>query len=103
VDALLDALPRRFALDAPDPEADDGDALDNGVAKLVLALVKLLHDVLEKQAIRRMDAGTLTDAEVERVGRALMLQAEQIREMCDLFGLDPADLNLDLGTVETVE
>ena len=76
-----------------------GDA-SNGLARLVLTLVQLLHDVLEKQAVRRMESGTLTDDEVERVGRALMHQAEEIERLCDVLGVDPGDLDVDLGTID---
>ena len=67
--------------------------------KLVLTLVEFLRQVLERQAIRRMDGGTLTDDEVERVGLALMRLEAKVREMAELFGLDPDDLNLGLGPI----
>lgn len=75
----------------------------SGLARLVLTLVKLLHDLLEKQAIRRMEAGRLTDEQVEKVGRTLKRQSEEIAHLCDVFGLEPGDLTLDLGTVRGVE
>ena len=75
----------------------DHDGLRNGVAKLVLMLVKLLHDLLERQAIRRVDSGTLTDAEVERLGTTLMRQAEEIDRLRLVFGLEEEELNIDLG------
>lgn len=75
----------------------------SGLARLVLTLVKLLHDLLEKQAIRRMEAGRLTDEQVEKVGRTLQRQSEEIAHLCDVFGLEPGDLRLDLGTVQGVE
>lgn len=71
--------------------------LRNGLAQLVLALVKLLHELLERQALRRIDAGTLSAAEVERIGLALMRQTEQIAGLCEYFGLTGEDLNLDIG------
>jgi hypothetical protein len=64
---------------------------------LVLTLVKLLHELLEKQAIRRMEGGSLSDDEVERLGSALMRQAEEIERLRMEFGLTEEDLNLDLG------
>jgi hypothetical protein len=88
----------------PDAEATDEDPgpdPGNGLARLVLSLVNLLHDLLEKQAIRRMDNGTLTDEEVERIGRTLQQQAQEIEHLCDAFGLDVSDLSLPLGMVET--
>jgi Gas vesicle protein K len=56
-----------------------------------------MHRLLERQAIRRMEAGSLSAAQAEDVGRALMLLDEAIRELAARFGLEPADLNLDLG------
>ncbi|HET7441662.1 MAG TPA: gas vesicle protein K [Terriglobales bacterium] len=71
--------------------------IDQGLAKLVLSLIELLHQLLERQAIRRMEAGTLTDAQVEEMGEALMRLEAKINELAANFGLTPADLNLDLG------
>ena len=76
------------------------DAPGKGLAHLVLTLVKLLHDLLEKQAVGRMERGTLTDDEVERVGRTLMKQAEELERLCEVFGLELDDLHLDLGTIQ---
>ncbi|MEI6506724.1 MAG: gas vesicle protein K [Planctomycetota bacterium] len=83
------ASPRRLALDQ--------DGLKNGLAKLVLMLVKLLHDLLERQAIRRVESGTLSEAEVERLGTTLMQQAEEIERLRLVFGLEDEELNIDLG------
>jgi hypothetical protein len=69
------------------------------VMKLVLTLVELIRQVLERQAIRRMEAETLTPEETEAVGLALMRLEETIRELAEQFGLDPGDLNLDLGPI----
>jgi len=74
-----------------------GERGENGLAGLVLTVVKLLHDLVEKQAIRRIDAGNLTDEEVERLGFTLMRQAEEIARIAREFGLEDDDLNLDLG------
>ena len=75
----------------------DGERVRNGLAQLVLTLVKLLHELLERQAIQRMDSGSLTDEEVERLGLALMRQAEELDRLRELFDLKEEDLNLDLG------
>lgn len=75
----------------------DGDQVGKGLAQLVLTLVRLLHELLERQAIRRMEAGSLTDEEVERLGSALRAQADEIRAMAARFGINESDLNLDLG------
>jgi len=77
----------------------DPEGVEQGLAKLVLTLVEFLRQVLERQAIRRMDGGTLTDDEVERVGLALMRLEAKVREMAAAFGLDPDDLNLGLGPI----
>lgn len=74
-----------------------GERGENGLAGLVLTIVKLLHELVEKQAIRRIDAGNLTDEEVERLGFTLMRQAEEIARIAREFGLEDDDLNLDLG------
>lgn len=95
------ALESILADDAVSPQAQDDDGPANGLARLVLSLVNLLHDVLEKQALRRMNNGTLTDDELERVGRTLQKQAQEIEALCDAFNLDPSDLSLPLGTIET--
>ena len=75
----------------------DADKKKNGLAQLVLTVVKLLHELLEKQAIRRIDGGGLTDEEIERLGFTLMRQSEEIARIAREFGLESDDLNLDLG------
>lgn len=75
----------------------DGEGLRNGLAQLVLAIIKLVHELLEKQAIRRMDGGSLTDQEIEQVGVALMRQSEEITHLLEVFNLREEDLNIDLG------
>jgi hypothetical protein len=77
-------------------ELDEGEA-GKGLAKLVLALMRLLHELLERQAARRVEAGMLDDEQVERLGLALLSQTEQIEELCRHFGLSEDELNLDLG------
>jgi len=63
----------------------------------VLALVELIRQLLERQAVRRMEGGALTEDEVERMGRALMELNAKMRELFAIFGLNEADVNLDLG------
>jgi hypothetical protein len=77
----------------------DPEDVRRSVAKLVLTLVEFIRQLLERQAIRRMDAGTLTPDETEAVGLALMRLEETVRDLAGRFGLDPDDLNLDLGPV----
>jgi hypothetical protein len=75
----------------------DPEDVQRSVAKLVLTLMEFLRKLLERQAIRRMEARTLTPAEVEAVGLALMRLEETLGVMGERFGLTPDDLNLDLG------
>jgi hypothetical protein len=78
------------------------DNVKNGLGQLVLTLIKLLHEVLERQAIRRIDAGSLNDEEIERLGVTLMKQAEEIERLRKEFGLEEEDLNIDLGPLGKV-
>lgn len=75
----------------------DADGVEQGLAQLVLTLVEFLRQLLERQAVRRMEGGTLSDEEVERVGLALMKLEEKVHQLADQFGLRPADLNINLG------
>jgi len=71
--------------------------IEQGLAKLVLSLVELLRQLLERQAIRRMEGASLTEQQIEAMGEALMTLEQKIHELAQNFGLTPADLNLDLG------
>jgi hypothetical protein len=71
--------------------------MKNGLVQLVLTLVVFLHELLEKQAIRRMEGGSLGEEELERLGTALMRQAEEIERLRISFGIEKEDLNVDLG------
>ena len=75
----------------------DHEKTKNGLAQLVLTVVKLLHELLEKQALRRIEGGGLNDEEIERLGFTLMRQSEEITRISREFGLKDDDLNLDLG------
>jgi gas vesicle protein GvpK len=95
--SLRRELERRLASRAvPRWNANPEDAR-RSVAKLVLSLVEFLRRVMERQAIRRMEAHTLTPAETEAVGLALMRLEKTVRELARRFRLRPEDLNLDLG------
>jgi hypothetical protein len=89
LDEIGDVFPRR--VDA-DPEK-----LEQGLAQLVLTLIELLRQLMERQAVRRMEQGTLSDDEIERLGQTFMRLEERMAELKTAFGLDDADLNLDLG------
>jgi hypothetical protein len=93
--AELDRLARKTT---PRWNADPDD-VRKAVAKLVLTLVEFIRQLLERQAIRRMETGTLTAEQTEAVGLALMRLEETVRELAAQFDLTPEDLNLDLGTV----
>jgi hypothetical protein len=75
----------------------DQDNLKNSLGQLVLTLVKLLHELLERQGIRRIEAGSLTDEQIERLGLTLMKQSQEIDRLRQEFGLEEEDLNIDLG------
>src|SRR5207237_8329444 len=79
----------------------DPDDVERGLAGLVLGLVELLRQVLEKQAVRRMEVGTLSDDEIERVGLALMRLERKVRELAEHFGLDEDDLRLGVGVASS--
>jgi hypothetical protein len=78
--------------------ADPGE-VQRSVAQLVLTLVEFIRKLLERQAIRRMEAGTLTGQQTEEVGLALMKLEETVRDIAARFGIPPEELNLDLGPV----
>lgn len=73
--------------------------IEQGLAKLVLTLIDFLRQLLERQAIRRMEGGTLSEEEIEQMGEALMKLESKIQELADRFGLSPGDLNIDLGAL----
>ncbi|WP_343075576.1 gas vesicle protein K [Conexibacter arvalis] len=75
----------------------DEDDLARGLGQLVLTIVELLRQLMERQAIRRVEAGGLDEDEVERLGRALLALERQMDELKETFGLTDEDLNLDLG------
>jgi hypothetical protein len=75
----------------------DPENLEKGLAQLVLTVIELLRQLMERQAIRRIEGGTLSAAEVERLGRTFMALAERMDELKTVFGLTDEDLNLDLG------
>lgn len=87
--AIANALPAR--IDAT-PEG-----VEQGLAKLVLTIIEVLRKVLEHQAVRRMDGGSLSDEEVERLGLALLSLDGRLRELKTVFGLSDEELEIDLG------
>ncbi|WP_311765288.1 gas vesicle protein K [Streptomyces zingiberis] len=75
----------------------DKDTVERDLMRLVLTVVELLRQLMERQALRRVDQGDLTDDQEERIGLTLMLLAERMEELRDRYDLTPEDLNLDLG------
>ena len=75
----------------------DAEDAAKGLGRLAVAIVNLLHELLERQAIRRIENGTVTDEQAEELGACLMKQSEAIDQLCDSFGIKRDDLNLDLG------
>ena len=89
LERLEAALPRRLNADPED--------LERGLAQLVLTVIELLREVMERQALRRIESGTLNDEEVERLGRTFMALSDRMEELKRTFGLEDEDLNLNLG------
>jgi hypothetical protein len=89
LDHLPEAFPRR--VDA-DPEK-----VEKGLAQLVLTLIELLRQLMERQALRRMEGGTLTEEQIERLGETFLKLDRRMRELTEHFELEEGDLNLDLG------
>ena len=89
LEQVSNILPRRI-------EANP-DNVDKGLAKLVLTLIELIRKLMEKQAMRRVEHGSLTDEEIERVGETLMKLEQKMAELKKVFGLKDEDLNLHLG------
>jgi hypothetical protein len=90
--------PDRLSL--PDPLSRvnaDPEEVERGLAQLVLTLVELLRQLMERQALRRVEAGGLDDETVERLGRTLMALDARMEELKEIFGLSDEDLNLNLG------
>ncbi|HET6500810.1 MAG TPA: gas vesicle protein K [Amycolatopsis sp.] len=83
--------PRKPRIDS-DPET-----AERSLVSLVLTVVELLRQLMEKQALRRVDHGDLTEDQIEAIGLTLMRLEERMDELCDHFGLSPEDLNIDLG------
>jgi hypothetical protein len=79
-----------------------GEDVARGLAQLVLTLVELLRQLMERQAIRRVEAGGLDDDQLERLGQALMALEQRMDELKRQFGLTDEDLNLDLGPLGTL-
>jgi hypothetical protein len=75
----------------------DPEKLEKGLAQLVLTLIELLRQLMERQALRRIEAGSLDEEEIERLGRTFLGLAQRMEELKREFGLNDEDLNLNLG------
>lgn len=78
-----------------------GRSTADGLLRLVLTLVRLLHDVLERQAVRRMEGGRLTDAQIDRLGAALFAQAQEIARLQRQFGFSERELSIQFGVPDS--
>ncbi len=96
LEALQDAV-RAVSRTLPQRINADPEGAEQGLARLVLALVDVIRKVLEHQAVRRMDGGRLSDEEIERLGVALMRLNDKMGELKGAFGLTDKDLEIDLG------
>src|SRR5438067_4170534 len=94
LEQIGEVFPRRIGAD---PEK-----VERGLAQLVLTLIELLRQLMERQALRRMEQGTLADDEIERLGQTFMLLADRMDELKVAFGLKDAELNLNLGPLGTL-
>lgn len=99
LDALRKEIERAAGKGSPLRWNADPDEVRRSVAQLVLTLVEFIRRLLERQAIRRMEAGTLTAEQTEDIGRALMQLEETIRDLAVTFGIPFEELNLDLGSI----
>ncbi|AIF43119.1 MULTISPECIES: gas vesicle protein K [Virgibacillus] len=75
----------------------DPDNAEDGLAQLVMTVIELLRQIVERHAMRRVEGGTLSDQQIEDLGVALMNLEEKMEELKEVFGLDAEDLNIDLG------
>jgi hypothetical protein len=87
---------------AEDLEVEPLQKKDAGLAPLLLTVVELVRQLMEAQVIRRMEAGQLSDDDLERAAESVRKLQEQIINLCDIFEIDPADLNIDLGDLGTL-
>ena len=99
LDDLRRELERAGRSASPSRWNADPDDVQRSVAQLVLTLVEFIRQLLERQAIRRMEASTLTTRQTEEIGRALMKLEETVVDIAEKFGIPREELNLDLGPV----
>jgi DNA anti-recombination protein RmuC len=89
IEKVKDALPKRIDANPKNVE--------KGLAKLVLTLIELIRKLLEKQAMRRIEGGSLSEEEIEQMGETLLKLENKMKELKEIFGLKDEELNLNLG------
>ncbi|MGW6362260.1 gas vesicle protein K [Streptomyces sp. NPDC055092] len=105
---ILPATPRDLAFRAEPARASshrissDPDTVERDLVRLVLTLVELLRQLMERQALHRVDQGDLTEEQEERLGATLLVLHERMAGLCADYGLTMEDLNLDLGPLGTL-
>jgi hypothetical protein len=97
-----DPLPQRLRTTLPQRLETDSESVQRDLMKLVLTIVELVRQLMERQAIRRVDEGDLSDEQVEELGIGLMRLEEAMTELRERFDLSAEDLNLDLGPLGTL-
>ncbi|WP_351224899.1 gas vesicle protein K [Streptomyces sp. NPDC002133] len=118
LDEVADAASRAFRLLPAAPEdlpmtgrsssaparriSSDPDTVERDLVRLVLTLVELLRQLMERQALHRVDQGDLTEEQEERLGATLMVLHDRMSDLCAQYGLTMEDLNLDLGPLGTL-
>ncbi|MDK0523673.1 gas vesicle protein K [Streptomyces sp. ML-6] len=115
LDEITEAVDRALrSLPAPEEDAPNGprpparrvnadpDTVERDLIKLVLTIVELLRQLMERQALRRVEAGDLTEEQEERLGMTLMILHDRMNELCARYDLSMSDLNLDLGPLGTL-
>jgi hypothetical protein len=89
ISKLQTVLPGRVELDK--------EKAEHALAKLLLTLIELIRQLLERQALRRIEGGSLTEDEIERMGQTFLTLSEKMDELKEYFGFEDEDLNLNLG------
>jgi uncharacterized protein YjiS (DUF1127 family) len=97
LEAFASELQQQSGSPLPQRVNADPEGVEQGLAKLVLTLIELLRRIMERQALRRMEAGSLNDAEIERLGQTFLNLDLRMEELKQIFGLEGEDLNLNLG------
>ncbi len=87
---------------SPDFALKPKSNVEAGLAPLLLTVIELVRQLMEAQVIRRMEGGDLSEADLDRAADSLRKLEEQVVHLCEVFDVDPADLNIDLGDLGTL-